>query len=194
MPASRHVSSLHQQSRGTYGVPRIHAELKDEDERVGGKRIARLMRDLGLRGVCRRRFVTTTQRDDDHRPAPDLVDRDFTASRANALWVADATYVPTWEGFLYLAVVVDVFSRRVVGWSMANHLRTELMIDALEMAVAQRRPKGVIHHSDQGAIQGLVLWIEARKIGKPGARAPPCLISFRRPLNHHTTAVRTTKI
>ena len=145
------IETVHRQSRDTYGVPRIYFELKEDGERVSRKRIARLMRDLGLRGVCRRRFVTTTQRDESNRPAPDLVERDFTASGPNELWVADATYVPTWEGFLFLAVVVDVFSRRVVGWSMAHHLRTDLMIDALQMAVTQRRPEDVIHHSDQGS-------------------------------------------
>jgi putative transposase len=146
------IDEIHEQSRGTYGVPRIYIELKDSDERVSRKRIARLMRDLGLRGVCRRRFVKTTRRDDANRPAPDLVERNFSASKPNQLWVADATYIPTWEGFLYLAVVLDVFSRRIVGWAMANHLRTELMLDALTMAVAQRRPdEGVIHHSDQGS-------------------------------------------
>ena len=144
------IDEIHEQSRGTYGVPRIHIELKDADERVSRKRIGRLMRDLGLRGVCRRRFVKTTQRDA-ARPAPDLVERNFSASKPNELWVADATYIPTWEGFLFLAVVLDVFSRRIVGWAMANHLRTELMLDALGMAVAQRRPEGVIHHSDQGS-------------------------------------------
>ena len=128
------IDEIHEESRGTYGVPRIYMELKEEDERVGRKRIARLMRDLGLRGVCRRRFVKTTQRDDAERPAPDLVERNFSASKPNELWVADATYVPTWEGFLFLAVVLDVFSRRIVGWAMANHLRTELMLDALTMA------------------------------------------------------------
>jgi len=145
------IRTIHRESRGTYGVPRIHAELAEADERVSRKRIARLMRDLGLRGVCRCRWITTTSRNQRHRPAPDLVNRDFSASQPNELWVADATFVPTWEGFLFLAVVVDVFSRRVVGWAMADHLRTELMLDALEMAVAQRRPREVIHHSDQGS-------------------------------------------
>lgn len=145
------ISAIHRDSRGTYGVPRIHAELVESDERVSRKRIARLMRDLGLRGVCRRRWITTTERAQRQRPAPDLVNRDFSASRPNELWVADATFIPTWEGFLFLAVVVDVFSRRVVGWAMADHLRTSVMLDALEMAVAQRRPKDVIHHSDQGS-------------------------------------------
>ena len=145
------IEEIHAASRGTYGVPRIHAELTEDDERVGKRRIARLMRARGLRGVCRRKWVTTTRRDDRERPAPDLVERDFTASAANELWVADATYIPTWEGFLYLAVVVDVYSRRVVGWSMANHLRTELMLAALDMALEQRHPENVIHHSDQGS-------------------------------------------
>ena len=145
------IQALHTQSRGTYGVPRIHADLYDEDIRVGRKRIARLMRKRGLQGVTRRKWVKTTVRDEKQRPAADLVERDFTASAVNELWVADATYVPTWEGFLYLAVVVDVFSRRVVGWSMANHQRTELMLAALDMALEQRRPHKVIHHSDQGS-------------------------------------------
>ena len=147
----RRIEAVHESSRGTYGVPRIHAELIEEDERVSRKRIARLMRNRGLRGVCRRKWVTTTVRDDRDRPAPDLVDRNFYAAAPNELWVADITYLPTWEGFLYLAVVLDVHSRRIVGWSMAGHLRTSLVLDALEMALEQRKPEGVIHHSDQGS-------------------------------------------
>jgi putative transposase len=108
------------------------------------------MRSAGIQGVSRRRFVTTTTRNRDARPAPDLVDRDFTATAPNALWVADITYIPTWIGFLYLAVVLDAWSRKVVGWSMATHLRTELVLAALEMALERRRPGEVIHHSDQG--------------------------------------------
>lgn len=145
------IEEIHSASRGTYGVPRIHFELIENDERVSRKRIARLMRDRGLRGVSRRKWVTTTVRDDSNRPAPDLVERTFAAAAPNQLWVADITYVPTWEGFLYLAMVLDVFSRRVVGWAMANHMRTELVVDALEMALDQRRPEQVIHHSDQGS-------------------------------------------
>src|SRR5207302_9311784 len=115
-------------------------------------RIARVMRAAGLAGASRRcSGVTTTRRNKDARPAPDLVDRNFVASRPNQLWVADITFVPTASGFLYLAVVLDAWSRKVVGWSMANHLRTELVLDALEMAIGQRRPDGVIHHSDQGS-------------------------------------------
>ena len=146
------VRTIHSGSRQTYGVPRVHAELRSRGDRHGRKRIARLMRVEGLVGASRRRAgVITTRRDKDARPAPDLVDRDFTASRPNHLWVADITFVPTAAGFLYLAVVLDAWSRKIVGWSMANHLRTELVLDALEMAIGQRRPRDVIHHSDQGS-------------------------------------------
>jgi putative transposase len=108
------------------------------------------MRQRNVHGASRRKGFITTVRDRDARPAPDLVNRKFTAEAPNKLWVADITYIPTVVGFLFLAVVLDVFSRRVVGWAMANHLKTELVLDALEMAVSQRRPDGVIHHSDQG--------------------------------------------
>jgi putative transposase len=142
---------IHLRSRGTYGAPRIHAELYDEGVHVGRKRVARLMQAAGLQGVSRRKSTRTTIRQPGAQRAPDLVNRDFGVARPNRLWVADITYIRTWAGFLYLAVVVDAWSRRVVGWAMANHLRTELVNDALEMAVRQRRPKGVIHHSDQGS-------------------------------------------
>lgn len=138
-------------SSGTYGAPRVHAELRAEGRRVGRKRVARLMRAAGLAGVSRRKGVRTTQRRAGARPAPDLVERNFVAEQPNRLWVADITYVPTWAGFLYLAVVLDAFSRRVVGWAMAAHLRSRLVLDALAMALWQRRPDGVIHRSDQGA-------------------------------------------
>ena len=128
----------------------MHAELVADKIAVGSKRVARLMRRAGLQGVSRRKWTTTTVRDRDARPAPDLVKRTFTAAGPNRLWVADITYVPTWAGFLYLAVVLDAWSRRIVGWAMATHLRTELVLDALNMAVGQRRPAEVIHHSDQG--------------------------------------------
>jgi putative transposase len=108
------------------------------------------MRRARLQGVSRRRFVPTTVRDRDRRPAPDLIERVFTVPGPNELWIADITYIPTWAGFLYLAVVLDAWSRKVVGWSMATHLRTALVLDALNVAIAQRRPKAVIHHSDQG--------------------------------------------
>ena len=145
------IKAIHAASRRTYGAPRIHAELADAEIFVGRKRVARLMRAAGLAGVSRRKGVQTTRRDEAARPAPDLVERDFTADAPDRLWVADITYITTWAGFLYLAVVLDAFSRRIVGWAMATHLRTSLVLDALDMALAQRRPEGVIHHSDQGS-------------------------------------------
>ena len=147
----KRIKAIHERSRGTYGAPRVHAELRACGELVSRKRVARLMREAGLRGASRRRPITTTVRDGKSRPAPDLVKRDFTAEGRDRLWVADITYIPTGSGFLYLAVVVDAWSRRVVGWSMATHLRTELVLEALNMAVGQRRPQEVIHHSDQGS-------------------------------------------
>jgi putative transposase len=144
------IGAIHAASRGTYGAPRIHAELAAGGVHVGRKRVARLMRAAGLQGVSRRRFVTTTVRAGG-RPAPDLVDRNFTAEKPNRLWVADITYVPTWAGFIYLAIVLDAFSRRIVGWSMATTLHTQVVLDALTMALTTRRPSGVIHHSDQGS-------------------------------------------
>ncbi len=144
------IRAIHEHSRGTYGVPRVRAELAAQGQGVSRKRVARLMREAGLQGVSRRRRFSTTVRDRQARQAPDLVDRNFTVDRRDQLWVADITYIPTWAGFLYLAVVVDAWSRRVVGWAMATHLRTELVLDALNMALSQRRPSEVIHHSDQG--------------------------------------------
>ncbi len=144
------IEAIHRESRGTYGRPRIHADLRADGVGVGGKRVGRLMRRAGLQGVSRRRRVRTTRRNREARPVPDLGERKFRADRPDRLWVADIIYIPTWAGFLYLSVVVDVFSRRVVGWSMATHLRTELVLEALNMAISQRRPQQVIHHSDQG--------------------------------------------
>ena len=142
---------IHLRSRGTYGVPRIYAELREEGVPVGRHRVERLMRATGLQGVARRTYRRTTVRQPGAQAAPDLVQRDFAASGPNQLWVADITYISTWTGFLHLAVVLDAWSRRVVGWAMARHLRTELVLDALDMAVHQRRPHGVIHHSDHGS-------------------------------------------
>lgn len=144
------IEEIHRWSQGTYGVPRMHAELRARGTYVSRKRIARLMRRAGLQGVTRRKGIFTTVRDGAARPAPDLVVRNFVADSADRLWVADITYIPTWSGFLYLAVVLDVWSRRVVGWAMETHLRTELVLEALNMALFQRRPRDVIHHSDQG--------------------------------------------
>lgn len=150
------IMKIHTRSRGTYGSPRVHAELRQEfGVRVGRKRVARLMRTARLQGVHRRRRQGLTRRDPAACPAEDLIQRDFTAPAPNRTWTADITYVPTGEGWLYLAVVLDVFSRRIVGWAMADHLRTELVIDALEMAIHNRRPApGLIHHSDQGSQLG----------------------------------------
>jgi putative transposase len=146
------IHHIHAGSRGTYGAPRMQAELADEHGvRCGRKRVARLMRSASLHGVCRRRRVKTTRRDEQAQVSDDLVQRQFEVTEPNALWLADITYLPTWQGFLFLAVVIDAWSRRVVGWSMANHLRTELVLDALEMALWNRRPgPGLIHHSDHG--------------------------------------------
>jgi putative transposase len=144
------IGAIYERSRGTYGAPRIQAELAANGTRVSRKRVARLMREAGWVGASRRRRIATTVRDAKARPAPDLVNRDFTSPGRDRLWVADITYIPTAAGFLYLAVVVDAWSRRVVGWSMATHLRTQLVLAALDMALEQRRPREVIHHSDQG--------------------------------------------
>ena len=145
------ISEIHAMSTGSYGSPMIHAELADLGVHVGRKRVARLMKAAGLQGVSRRKKRWTTRRDPESRPAPDLVDRDFTATGPNRLWVADITFISTWAGVLYLAVVLDVWSRRVVGWAMATHHRTELVLDAFNMAIQQRRPSDVVHHSDQGS-------------------------------------------
>jgi putative transposase len=149
---SQRIHEIHAKSKGTYGAPRIQAELADDDGlHVGCKRVARLMRAERLQGVSRRKAPRTTQRKPGARPAPDLVQRNFTAEAPNRLWVADITYIATWTGWLYLAVVVDAWSRKVVGWAMSTHLQTTLVMDALQMAIQQRRPEEVIHHSDQGS-------------------------------------------
>jgi putative transposase len=146
------IRAIHAESDATYGMPRVREELIDQGTHVSRKRIARLMRCAALRGVSRRRgFVVTTRRDASSKVAPDLVKRAFVASGANQLWVADMTYVPTWAGFIYLAVVLDVWSRRIVGWAIGEQMTAELVLAALNMALQQRRPAGVIHHSDQGS-------------------------------------------
>jgi putative transposase len=146
------IRQIHARSRGTYGAPRVHAELQlGLDIRVGRKRVARLMRDARLQGVHRRRLRGLTRRDPQAAPAPDLVERNFSPPAPDRLWVADITQQRTGDGWLYLAVVLDGFSRRIVGWSMADHLRTELVLDALDMAIAQRQPApGLVHHTDHG--------------------------------------------
>ncbi len=146
------IRTIHADSDATYGMPRVRAELVEQGQKISGKRVARLMRSNAIRGVSRRRgFVVTTQRDPRQRPAPDLVKREFRSDGPNQLWVADMTYVPTWAGFIYLAVVLDVWSRRIVGWAIGEQMTAELVLAALNMALQQRRPAGVIHHSDQGS-------------------------------------------
>jgi len=149
------ISRIHIDSSETYGAPRVHFELRTLGVRCARKRVARLMRQAGIFGCGgRRRMARTTLRSQTERtpPAPDLVKRNFAPEAPDRLWVADITYVRTWEGWLYLAFVLDTYSRRVVGWSMANHLKTELVLDALNMAVYTRRPEpGLIHHSDRGS-------------------------------------------
>ena len=136
----------------TYGMPRIRAELQDAGIVASRKRIARLMRLAQIRGVSRRRsFCVTTERDVRHRPAPDLVKREFVATDINQLWVADMTYIPTWAGFLYLSVVIDVYSRKVVGWAFGERMTSDPVIQALNIALMTRKPESVIHHSDQGS-------------------------------------------
>jgi putative transposase len=145
------IRQVHDRSRRTYGYPRVHAELRALGVSCSRKRVARLMRKAALQGCIRGRRKRTTRRDLYATPAPDLVKRNFAAAAPNKIWTADITYVHTWEGFLYLAFILDVYSRRVVGWSMATHLRTELVVDALEMALWRRNPDvGLIHHTDRG--------------------------------------------
>ncbi len=138
----KRIKTIHSETNGIYGAPRICEELADEhDVHVGRKRVARLMRSAGLEGVSRRRYrVGTTSPGGEAPAAPDLVQRDFTADEPNQLWFADITYVPTWQGWLYLAAVVDACSRYCVGWSMRDDLRADLVYDALGMAVTRRRP------------------------------------------------------
>ena len=161
------IRRIHDESGGSYGWPRMHAELRSRGVRVGRKRVARLMRGAGLSGLLTRRRGNTTIRVPGVRPAPDLVRRDFRPAAPNQLWVADLTEIATWEGKLYLAVVVDCFSRRCVGWAMADHMRAELVVEALEMAVSQRKPAaGVVHHSDHGSqYTALLFGQSARKAG-----------------------------
>lgn len=147
----RRIRTIHAASHGTYGAPRVHAELQARGTAVACKRVARLMREAGLRGASRRRFPATTRPEPSHRPAHDLVGRDFRAAGPNRLWVADITHVPTAAGFLFLAVVLDAWWRRIVGWAMTTDLRTRLVLDALDMAVTTRKPADVIQHSDQGS-------------------------------------------
>ncbi len=149
---SERIRAIHERSRETYGSPRVHAELRRQGLHVGRKRVERLMRTAGLSGSHRPRKRPTTLRLQGVRVADDLVDRSFLAERPNQLWMSDIKEIPTWQGKLYLASVLDCFSRRVVGWSLREHMRAELVVEALEMALSRRRPAGpLVHHSDQGS-------------------------------------------
>jgi putative transposase len=145
------IVAAHARSRGTYGTPRVHAALRAAGVRTSRRRVARLMRAGGLVGCHRHRRARTTITDPAHAPAPNLVARDFAAPAPDRLWLGDITYVPTGEDWLYLAVLLDAYSRRVIGWAMADHLRTELALDALTMALCARRPgANLVHHTDRG--------------------------------------------
>lgn len=146
------IRQVHEQSCGTYGSPRVHAELAEQEVGVCVNTVAKLMKEAEIRSVMHRRFVVrTTDSDHDQPVAPNLLGREFDAALPDRKWCCDITYVPTGEGFLYLAAVMDLCSRKIVGWSMADHLRTELCLDALGMAVESRRPGGgLVHHSDRG--------------------------------------------
>ena len=150
---TRRIREIHAANRGVYGTPRIHAELRiAQGIRVSTKRVARLMREARISGLMPKRRGKTTIRVPGVRVADDLLLREFRADEPNRVWSADITYLKTWEGWVYLAAVQDLYSRRIVGWSMADHMRAELVVDALKMAVHRRRPdQGLIHHSDQGS-------------------------------------------
>jgi putative transposase len=162
------IKQIHGENRGVYGAPRIHAELRiAHGINVGRKRVERLMRAAGISGLVPKRTGKTTIRVPGVRVCDDLVERNFRPSGPNELWVADITYLPSWEGWVYLAAVQDAYSRRIVGWAMADHMRAELVVDALQMALRRRKPKpGLIHHSDQGSqYVSLAFGQRARKAG-----------------------------
>jgi putative transposase len=146
------ISAIHSESRGTYGSPRVYDELKVAKEKLSKKRVARIMREQGVSGKPPKRFQRTTDSAHKLPIADNLLQRNFIVDAPDKVWVSDITYVRTWEGWLYVAIVLDLFSRRVVGWAVADHMRTELVLDALNMAATIRRPApGLIHHSDRGS-------------------------------------------
>ena len=169
------IKDIYDDSRCTYGAPRVHAELRRRGKRVARKRVARLMRKAGLVGRCPRRFRRTTI-PDPTTPVQDLVQRQFRPTAPNQLWCSDITYIRTWEGWLYLAIILDAYSRKVVGWAIADHLRTELATASLQMALTSRRPSpGLIHHSDRGSQYTSATYAEIladnglrQSIGRPG--------------------------
>jgi len=145
------IAAIHAASRQTYGSPRVFREIKESGTRISRKRVERLMREAGIRPPKSRGFVVTTNSDHDLPVAQDRLQQDFTASAPDRRWVTDITYIPTRAGWLYLAAIMDLFSRRIVGWSMRTNLDTGLVLDALDMAIKARRPSsGLIHHSDRG--------------------------------------------
>lgn len=145
------IKTVYAKSRGTYGSPRVHACLVEQGERVSRPRVARIMREHGIQGKNRRRFKATTNSHHAHPIAENRLERDFKAEKPDRIWAADITYLPTLEGWLYLAVVIDLFSRQVVGWSMSASLETGFVLDALSMAWVSRKPSpGLVHHSDRG--------------------------------------------
>jgi transposase InsO family protein len=198
---SERIRSVHANSHCTYGAPRVHAELRATGTYVGKKRVARLMRTAGLAGQRPKRFRRTTIASTNKTAQPlDLVRRDFNPTAPNRVWLSDITYVRTWEGWLYLAVILDAFSRRVVGWALADHLRTELATDALQMALVSRRPGvGLIHHSDRGGqylsatYTGILAQHSAHSsAGKPGtcfdnAAAESFFATLKKELLHRAT-------
>ena len=146
------ITRIHAESRRTYGSPRVHAELRARGVKVGRKRVERLMRENGLEARRKRRFRRTTDSKHDHPIAPNLLDRDFDVSAPNQAWVTDVTAIWTWEGWAYLAIMIDLYARRVVGWAMSANNDTQLVLDALQGALRTRRPpRGVVHHSDRGS-------------------------------------------
>lgn len=164
---SQRIVEIHAESRQTYGVRRVHAALRHRGVCVSRKRVERLMRLRALSGLVPKRYRRTTIRVPGVRVADDLVDRNFVAAAPNQLWCADIKYVRTWQGWLYLGAVMDLYSRRIVGWSMRPDLGAELVVDALEMAIVRRRPEpGLVHHSDQGSQYVSLLFGErCREIG-----------------------------
>ena len=191
---SSRIRQIHDESRETYGSPRIHAKLRRGGHHHGRKRVARLMREGGIRAKAGRKFrVRTTDSNHSLPVAPDLVERQFTARGPNELWVSDITYIPTGEGWLYLASIVDVFSRRVVGWAMEAHMRSSLVLSALSMALRSRRPHaGLVHHSDRGSQYAAMAYrdmLETHGIQSSMSRAGDCYDNALKESFFHTLKV-----
>jgi putative transposase len=150
---SKQIEAIHEESRQTYGAPRIHAVLQSKGFQVGHNRVARLMAQQGICVRPKRKFKITTDSNHPYPIAENVLNRNFTAAEPDQAWVADITYIPTLQGWLYLAVIIDVFSRRVVGWSLADHMRTDLVLNALQSALGHRLPStaGLVFHSDRGS-------------------------------------------